>query len=771
MYARVIVDIKNKEVNRHFDYIIPNDFLSIVKKGMRVVVPFHRQIRLGYVTQLLAQSENASKEIIEVLDDIPTINEETFHIIDHIYQQTHDIYASIFETVVPNQIQLKYKKEIKIVNKDLIDDDFLKLFNTKGILRLKKSNHQYDYKINKYQKLNAIEVKQIYEQNVKEKEITVYTYNYGHSYQRIKKYKDLIESLSEKSYIKDELIDLGFSSSNIQTLVKHDVFIKSKTRMIRDVKHMFKLKDKQITLTTEQEEVYAAVKKCYDTYQPILLKGVTGSGKTEIYLNIIKDMIENQKQVLILVPEITLIAPMAQRLKSRFEGVTIYHSALSSGERFDAYTQAKNHAASIVLGTRSAVFLSFKQLGAIIIDESHDQSYVQTDHVIYDAVEIAKLRANYNHIPILLGSATPKVSRYYDALNGKYKLLLLNERPFGIKQPHIELIDMRKELKEGNTSMFSKALKTAILDRLNKKEQVMILFNRKGFSPFVMCRTCSLVPTCPNCGVALTYYKSEQMLKCHYCGHSEPFEKVCKSCGSKAIKEVGAGIELVETMLKRTFPKAKVMRMDANLTQHKGAHEALWHQFNEAQADILLGTQMIAKGLDFPKVTLVGVLMADMLLNTPTYQASEQAYMLLTQVAGRSGRFLPGDVYIQGYNLEHYAIQNTKASYDDFYKHALHDRKISSYEPFKRVSQILCEGPGYLKTYQEAYRLKIALEKYDKHLYILGPVPAYIKKVKERYRFIITMKYDQLDKKIFEIMDEMRSRDLSLKFYPNLEIV
>jgi primosomal protein N' (replication factor Y) len=771
MFASVIVDIKNKEVNRQFDYIIKSTDEKKISKGMRVVVPFGEQIRMGYIVSVFEKSEQANKEIIEVLDEIPTISNETFQLIDYIYEQTHALYASIFETVVPSQIQLKYFREIKLVQPDLVDESFKSLFNKNNIFKIMKANHNYDYLIKKYQKLKAIEVYQTYEQKTKDKFMFVYRYNMNHQYGSIKRYEDLISQLGDDNYKKEELIDLGFSPSNIKTLLKHEVLMQSKVKVNRKVQHIFKFEDKKVKLTAAQQDVYQHISNSYHKHQDFLLKGVTGSGKTEIYMQIIEDMMKAQKQVLVLVPEITLIAPMAKRLKSRFQDVAIYHSALSQGERLDAYTQTKQGEISIVLGTRSAVFLPFDHLGAIIIDESHDDSYIQSEHVIYDAIDIAKLRATYHHIPMILGTATPKVSRYYEALNKSYELLELNERPFHIKQPDIKLIDMKKELKEGNTSIFSKELKQAINQRLNKKEQVMILFNRKGYAPFVMCRSCGHVPTCPTCGIALTYYKDEKTLKCHYCGHHEDYDHKCQVCGSHQIKEVGVGILYVEAMLKKSFPKAKILRMDANMTRTKGSHEILWNQFSEEKADILLGTQMIAKGLDFPKVTLVGVLMADLLLNIPSYQASEQTYNLLTQVAGRSGRLLPGEVIIQAYDLNHYALEATKKPYETFYKEAIYNRRLSNYEPFSKVSQFLFEGTHYLKTYQEAFKLKKALEKLDKNIDVLGPIPAYIKKRNERYRFIMTIKYSVLNNKVFEIMDNIQQNDIWIKFYPNQEIL
>ena len=772
MYASVIVDIKNKEVNLYFDYIVPTTYQNSLKKGMRVVVPFGGQLRMGYVTSIFDVSDKATKEIKDVLDVIPTIDDETFMMIDYLYRKTHQTYASIFETVVPSQVSLKYQKLITLTKPELVDDEFKLLFNTKNEFKISKNNNEYDYKIRKYLNLEAITLEQIYKQKVQDKFETIYKYNPNHDYPRISRYHDQIILIDDKSiYTKGKLIDFGFTDSSIHTLSKYDVLIKDQRKVNRDVKHIFGLKDKNVTLTNVQQKAYKTFKKSYDQYQAFLLKGVTGSGKTEIYLKIIEDMILDGKQVLILVPEITLIAPMAKRLKSRFESVEIYHSALSQGERLDAYTHMKQGETDIVLGTRSAVFLPFQNLGAIIIDESHDSSYIQSDHVIYDAIEICKKRAIYHHIPILLGSATPKVSRYHQALENEYQLLLLNERPFGIKQPKVSFVDMKKELENGNVTMFSKKLEVAIRDRLSKKEQIMILFNRKGYAPFVMCRSCGFVPTCPSCGISLTYYKNEKELKCHYCSHHEPYKDTCPACQSKAIKEVGVGIEQVERALRKTFTNARILRMDANVTKTKGSHEMLWHTFNSESADILLGTQMIAKGLDFPKVTLVGVLMADLLLRIPSYQASEHAYTLLTQVSGRSGRMLPGEVIIQGYDLNHYAIKHVTSDYDTFYREAIYDRKISNYEPFMRVSEFVFEGDEYLKTYQQAYKLKKAIERLDKNAYLLGPNPAYIKKIGEKYRFTMTYKYKSFDHKIFNLMDQYQTKETSIRFYPNLEVM
>jgi primosomal protein N' (replication factor Y) len=332
------------------------------------------------------------------------------------------------------------------------------------------------------------------------------------------------------------------------------------------------------------------------------------------------------------------------------------------------------------------------------------------------------------------------------------------------------MIDMKEELKAKNTSIFSRKLQELIQDRLEKKEQTMLLYNRKGFAPFVLCRQCGDVPKCPHCDISLTYYKDKEILKCHYCGYEKPFTKTCDICGSETVKEIGIGIEYVEQALKRLVPNAKILRLDHNVTRTKGSHEKIWHEFQSEKADILLGTQMIAKGLDFPKVTLVGVLMADLSLKIPSFNASEKTYMLLSQVSGRSGRFLPGEAVIQGYHLDHYAISSLLKDYETFYKEALYHRKLSSYEPFMHTAQILFQGESFLKTYQMAFSIKKKLKLLS--VDVLGPSQAIIKKIKDRYRFTVTLKYNNLDlSQVFSIIEQNINQDIDIKFYPILDIV
>ncbi len=764
MYARILMDIKHEDVNRFFDYAVPSTFEQDIKKGMRVVVPFGHQTRMGYVIKLLHESEEATKDIIALLDIIPTIQDETFYVIDYILEETNELYSAVFETVVPREIGLNYYQDIRLIKPKSIDKEFLALFSKNGLLRLSKRHHTYDHLIRKYLKDGAVSVTPSWQQKAKEKAYFVYRLNPSHHYHRINAYP-AFDQWEDKGYLKSELNALGLTNGHIQTLLKHDVLKRKKEKIEREISHVYALNKKDITLTDKQKDVYKSFYAHQDK-QTFLLKGVTGSGKTEIYLKWIQDVLDHHKQVMVLVPEIALIAPMAERLESTFGDIAIYHSHLSKGERFDQYMNIKQGKVSIVLGTRSSVFLPLDQLGLIIVDEAHDSSYQQVDRTSYDARHIAEIRARYHQAKLVLGSATPAIEDMYKAKQGIYQLLELNERPFGLQQPSLTLVDMRDELKQKNTSMFSKQLFEAIKKRLNKKEQIMILFNRKGYAPFVMCRQCGYVPTCPTCGIALTYYQTRDKLSCHYCGYEEDFKQNCDKCHHQTMKVVGVGIEQVEQELKRTFPTATILRMDANQTKTKHAHEIIWHDFQHQKADILLGTQMIAKGLDFPHVTLVGVLMADMMLHTPSFRASEDAFMLLTQVAGRSGRSKPGEVIIQGYDLDHYAIKDVLRGYDTFYEEAIYERQISGYEPFMHVYQIIAEGKGYLHTYQTAYMLKKHITKQDEFI-LLGPVPAYIKKKGDKFRFVMTIKTSQHSKEsIFKAMKTVKTDNVRLRFYP-----
>ncbi len=771
MIAKVIVDIKHEAINQEFSYLIPNRFQTFLKKGMRVLVPFGAQMRMGFVVELVEKSDKATKEIADVLDITPTINEETFKLIDEIMLYAPNLYSSIFSTVCPSEIMMSYQKEVKLLLPEQLPEELKQSFDKKGTWKLKKKDQLYWAKLKRLAANGVISIETIISQKGVKKTEVFYGYNEDHKYLKIKNYSLVIESfLNKKTISKKELMNLGLSASSLKTLEKHQVLISSKKEVTREIKHHFTLKDKKVKLTDEQQKAKDAIVGVLNRYQTFLLKGVTGSGKTEIYLELIEGVLKKDGQVLVLVPEITLIGPMAKRLKSRFDNVVIYHSGLSKGERFDQYNLLQTNKASILLGTRSAVFLPLNQLGLIIIDEEHDMSYEQQVGVFYDAKKIAETRAIYHSIPLVLGSATPSIISMYQAEQKKYRLLELKKRPFGLELPTIQLIDMKKELKENNSSIFSKALLEAMKLRLKKGEQIILLLNRKGYSPFVLCQQCDYVPSCPHCDISLTYYKKKSLLKCHYCGYEKKYSQTCEVCKQTPVKEAGIAIEYVEQELKKVLPLARVVRMDASVTKTKGSHEIIWNDFLNQKADILLGTQMIAKGFDFPLVTLVGVLMSDLLLKVPSYRASEQAFMLLSQVTGRSGRFLPGQAIIQGYNLEHYAIRSVITGYDYFYKEALYYRKLAKYMPYQNVSQILIEGPSFLQTYQQAFLLKKHLT--NKAVTVLGPTPALIKRIKDMNRFVITLKYQKIDHiNLFKIIKSFETNEIRIKYYPILDVI
>lgn len=770
MFAKVIIDIKIEQVNQLYDYIIPKEFLGVLKRGMRVIVPFNTMTRLGFVFDIVEESDDATKEIMDVLDLFPVIDKELFLIIDDLTKKTTDLQASIISNVIPSELLAHYEKHLSLINQNDLPISLRELFKNKSSIKLTKKDLINYPEIKRNVEKGILKLETKIKERQKSKVEKFYQLNSNHQYPRIQRYEDIINFIQNKKTVsKKELISL-YGISRIHTLIKNQVLSEETKVVRRDIHHHFELEDKKIDLTLEQQFAVNQISLSFHKHTPFLLKGITGSGKTEVYLNLIEKITNLNKKVLILVPEINLIAPMAMRLKSRFDEVAIYHSMLSSGQRYDQYQMIINHQANIILGTRSASFLPITDLGLIIIDEEHAPSYIQTDGVFYDAKEILMFRSKYHQIPIVFGSATPSVVSMYYALNKKYELLELNSRPNELKLPEIHFVNMTDELKHKNTKIFSRLLLSKMEDRIKRGQQTILLLNRKGYAPFVMCRTCGDVPMCPTCDISLTYYKDKSLLKCHYCGYEKSFDKSCQVCQNHTIKEVGVGIEYVYDELKKVIPNARILRMDKNMIRSKDAHEIYWKSFLDHDFDILLGTQMISKGLDFPKVTLVGVLMADSLLKIPSYQASELTYNMLTQTTGRSGRFIKGEAVIQGYDLSHYAIDSVSKNYETFYKEAIFRRKISEYEPFYFTAQMLFEGTSYLKTYQHAFLLKKELSQIG--FKVIGPSLAIRKKILDRYRFLITLKSkDQNTNVIKHLMDLYAHKDIRMRYYPYIDLI
>jgi primosomal protein N' (replication factor Y) len=769
MFAQVVIDIKHEEVNQLYDYIIPKTYEGFLSRGMRVIVPFGHMERMGVVVSITEKSETATKAIKDVLDITPSINDEAFHMLDVMSKGSPELISALYQTVIPPELLVSYQKVCQIIHKEFIPEDLKEHFSQKGIWRLNVSDQIYYPRLKRLKDLGHVSIDTLLREKKTEKWVKYYRYNPDHRYQKITLYP-VIEEIKhqEKTYTKDDLLSLGLTVSMIKTLTKHDVFIEEDIKQQRKIQHVFHKVSKNLTLTREQKDAVEVINSA-KAYEVFLLKGITGSGKTEVYIKAIEKIIKEQGRALVLVPEIHLIAQMAQELTSRFDRVAIYHSGLSKGERYDQYQMIIQGEADVILGTRSAVFLPIDGLKLIVMDEEHDQSYIQKEGVYYDTKELVLSRAKFLNIPLILGSATPSVLSMYQANQNVYKKLELTERPHAISLPKLTLVDMKEELKEKHYHMLSRPLIQGIEERLERKEQTILFLNRKGYAPFVMCRSCGSVPRCEHCDVSLTFYKDKKILKCPYCGYEKTFDATCQTCGEPKMKEVGAGVEYVEEQVKKRFPQARVLRMDQSVMKTKHAHELIWHEFQQADADILIGTQMVSKGLDFPKVTLVGVLLADMLFNIPSFQSSEKAYMLLTQVTGRSGRALKGEAIIQGYDLNHFSIRSLEKPDEFFYKEALYQRKLLQYPPYVQTSQLLFTGLSFLQTYQRAFLMKKELEKQG--WTVLGPAQAMIKKIKDHYRFTLTLKYQKqsLDQ-LFELMNRLKTPDITIAFLPTLDI-
>lgn len=773
MFAKVIVDINIPTLDRLFDYIIPQEDIETLKIGMRVIVPFGFQTRLGYVIDITEESDKANKEIIEVLDVYPSIDLEQFKYIEYLKENNRSSLIDILETILPKEIFLKYYQQISIIgNVNEISQGLLEFLNLNGPTRYTRTLKEHRLEIDRLVRNNILKIEREYEQKAKIKYENTITFNKDNNYGRISNYESLVNFvISNPGLTRAKIVSNDFSLSSVNTLIKNNAFKVTKTIANRDANFIDTKLIPAHILNKEQENAFKIIKKSFNTKDEFLLKGITGSGKTEVYMQLMKEVIKEEKNILYLVPEIALVAPLVQNLKSRFrEKIVHYNSSLSSGERYDSYRSIINNEARIIVGTRSSVFLPINKLGLIIVDEEQDSSYSQVNtKVQYELIDILRIKANYFNAPIILGSATPKVATMYEALNKDIKLLELTKRATNQPLPKVEMVDMKEELKKGNSTIFSTILHNEINDRLNKNEQIILLYNRKGYSSFTMCRTCSYTPKCKNCDISLTYYKSSDDLRCSYCNYKEPNLKTCPSCNKETIRPIGLGIDQITEITKRTFPDAKVIQMDSNATSKKGSHEKIWLDFNNQKYDILVGTKMVSKGMDFPKVTLVGILMADLELKAPTYLATEETYSLLTQMVGRSGRHQLGTSVIQGYDLDNYAIRSVKTNYEDFYKEAIFQRQITKYAPFYEVSQLLIKNKSYLAAYQDALRIKKELEK-DFEI-VLGPSEPIIKFIKNEYRFIITIKDKKINvKKVYKIID-YENKDSNVEYYNNPTLI
>lgn len=693
LYAEVIINSEALEIDRPFTYKVPEEFNNEIKIGQIVKVPFGKGNKTseGFILNL-KNDDNIkfkTKNIAAILVKDPVIDEDDINLIEFLREKTLCKYIDAFRLLIPVGIMkgAKAKKKRVIVLKN---EDLSNIKNPDG-------------------------------------------------------YKKIIEFFKTNSgkYTKSELInEHSISQYKLNKLIENEVLSIEEESVFRYNDRVYN-KDSAKTLTIEQENIIREYINSDD--KMFLLKGVTGSGKTEVYMKLVERVLLEGKSAIILVPEIALTPQMIERFKGRFGvNVALFHSKLSDGERFDEWFRVKEGKAKVIVGARSAIFLPAKNLGLIIIDEEHENTYKSEQNPKYQTKEVAEYLSELKGCKVILGSATPSIETYYRALTGEMKLLELNSRVDNKAMPPMKVIDMRNELKGGNKSLFSRELFIAIQERLKRKEQIILFLNRRGFSTFVSCRSCGYVFKCNECDISMTYHKNG-LLICHYCGKTKREPRECPKCHSKYVKFFGAGTQRVEEEVKKYFNNAGILRMDVDTTRDKHSYERIYNTFKNGEADILIGTQMVSKGLDFKNVTLVGILAADMSINIPDYRAAERTFQIITQVAGRAGRGdKQGEVLIQTYTPQHYSLQYAvNYDYEGFYEKEFTVRAMMKYPPFGKL--LLINGTSkkedLLKNFMHKITMMIKpLVENCLDIEILGPIPCMISKVKENYRWQIVIK-------------------------------
>ena len=775
MYAKVILSLKNKEVDKVFDYFVPQQYCPI-SIGVRVIVPFGRANKSteGYVVDLAEQTTvQKTKSIIKVLDEgNPIFTKQSIMLAKWMKTKYFCTLSQCLQIMMPAGMKTKFQWQVflaKETQKDVFISsvenkvlDFLKQKQgTATIEEIKEElGENVQDAIQLLKEKEMIRLKQNIQQKNYDKEIIVYALSDNSTvvkevWEDVEKkgkmlaQKKIMEYLSDgKQVTANELKQkLLLTDSPIRTLLKKGALQQIKKIEKRQVVQKNVLPTEAFLPTEEQQKALDKLIQLLEQKEkkPVLLHGITGSGKTEIYMQMIEKVLQKGQQAIVLVPEISLTPQMVERFLSRFgEKVSVTHSRLNYGERYDQWKMAKEKEISIMIGPRSALFMPFENLGMIIIDEEHEGSYHSDTTPKYDAREVAEEISRMTNCLLLLGSATPDLVTYHKAMTGQYHLLTLQKRTKGSHLPHVSIIDMRRELEEGNRSVFSRQLLEAMKQNIEQKRQTILFLNRRGYATFVSCRQCGFVVKCDQCDVAYTYHDAEKELVCHYCGKRIKSPSVCPVCGSKYIKYFGTGTQKIEQEVKKIFPEARVLRMDLDTTTSKNSHQKILEQFGKGKADIVIGTQMIAKGHDFPNVTVVGILAADLSLHMASYRASEISFQLITQVAGRAGRDeLPGEVFIQTYSPEHYSILlAAKQDYNAFYKQEMQIRQLMQYPPFAHIFTVVFSGKNEKEVIESAGYLASIMLYYNrkKQFEVLGPTPAALSKFRQEYRWRILVK-------------------------------
>lgn len=708
MVALVLVEVMSRAVDKTFSYNIPKELIDDVAVGKRVVVPFGRKQVEGFVLEIVDDitSDYQLKDIISVNNDI-VLTEELLSLGRAVSKSTLAPLISCYQAMLPKALKIKQKKEIT-------------------------KKYETYYKV------------------------------IDNSFKLSDKQSEIVNIIKDKTVSEKELVNVKkISKARLNLLVEKKVLAK-------ELRESYRLEHNDISeeknkLTPLQEKVAKEIIDSSDTVY--LLHGVTGSGKTEVYMTLIEEGIKRGKQSIVLVPEISLTPQTLARFEKRFgKRVAVFHSALSEGEKYDEYRRVARGEVNVIVGTRSAIFAPLKDISYIIMDEEHSDSYKQENSPRYDTKMVALEKCRYHKAKLILGSATPTLESYARALKGVYHLVNLKERVGGRNLPKVEFVDMNKAIATAK-GHFSLELIKRIEETLRRGEQVILLLNRRGYSSVLSCKNCGYVMKCPNCDISLTYHKTNNMLRCHYCGYATNYPKVCPECKEEALRDLGVGTEKIEEEVKSLFGNSKVLRMDVDTTSKKNAHQKIIESFAKGEANILIGTQMVAKGLDFPNVTLVGVLNTDTSLMIPDFRSSETTFDLLSQVAGRSGRAKEGLVVFQTYNKDHYAIScASNHDYLTFYKEEMAIRKMMKYPPYYYLVLVKISGKDENSCLKEAVRCEKVLKKYLDKTILLGPTKAMIFKKMNIYTYQIILKYQYQDN-LYEILDKL------LNYYATKKIV
>ena len=740
---------------------------------MRVEVPFgngNRHVQ-GFVLAIepmaatvLDETNVQLKELVAVLDLKPVLNTEMLALADYMKEKTFAFKITCLQTMLPSVMRADYQKYIYLtdeLSEELQDQLFYGLeeiswdqAQERGILPQlmalrKQQKVDIRYEVTTRNKVKMVRFIQAAKEFEQLEEIRLGLRKGAKKKEQLLYYLQRLGT--EKVTAVKEMKELGFSTAFLNEAAKNGwlTFIEKEAYRDPFANQTFE-KTTALSLNAEQQVAVETILQSVQEQQSqtYLLEGITGSGKTEVYLQVIAEVLNQGKTAIMLVPEISLTPQMVQRFKSRFgEHVAVMHSGLSQGEKYDEWRKIERGEAEVVVGARSAIFAPIENIGVIIIDEEHEASYKQEETPRYHARDLAIWRSEYHHCPVVLGSATPSLESRARAQKNVYQRLRLTQRANqAATLPTIDVVEMRQEVENGNVSSFSMSLQEKLQERLEKNEQSVLLLNRRGYSSFVMCRDCGYVLPCPNCDISLTLHMDSKTMKCHYCGHEERIPYRCPNCGQDKIRYYGTGTQKVEEELQTLLPDSRILRMDVDTTRRKGAHEKILRTFGEGQADILLGTQMIAKGLDFPNVTLVGVLNADTALNLPDFRSSERTFQLLTQVSGRAGRAeKPGEVIIQSFNPEHYAIQLAKAQdYEDFYTKEMYIRHRGDYPPYYFTVQITASHPEENEAAKQMFQIATKLKQgLSPQAILLGPTPNAIMRVNNRYFYQVIIKYKQ----------------------------